>query len=130
FTNSYLTYRSVIVVRNDTPFVPDIAALRERRFALVKGAAETERLLQRFPSLNAMYVDNVSDALDAVAAGKADATVGNIAVLYYNLREMNLGTLKVAAPADEEERRIYIAVRDDWPELVGSLNTGLAAVTP
>jgi signal transduction histidine kinase/ABC-type amino acid transport substrate-binding protein/BarA-like signal transduction histidine kinase len=129
FTTSYLTYRSVIVVRNDTPFVPDLAALRDRRFALVKGYAETDRLLRRYPALNVTYVNNVGEALNAVAIGQADATVGNIAVLYYKLREMGLANLKVAAPADEEERRIYFAVREDWPELVGILNKGLAAVS-
>jgi signal transduction histidine kinase/HPt (histidine-containing phosphotransfer) domain-containing protein/BarA-like signal transduction histidine kinase len=129
FSAPLLTYRSVIVVRNDTPFVPDISALLEQRFALVEKYAETETLKRQYPQLKVVPVATVAEALQAVAVGKADATVGNISVLHHKIREMGLTNLKVAAPTDDEERRVYFAVRDDWPELVGILNKGLAAVS-
>ena len=128
FTTPYMTFRSVIVVRNDMPFIPDISALLDRRFAVVSGYSETERLLQRYPALAVSYFANIEEALEAVAVGRADAVVGNIAVLHYKLREMGLTNLKVAAPTDDEEKRIYFAVRPDWPELVGILNKGLARI--
>ena len=129
FTSPYMTYRSVIVVRNDTPFVPDVAALRDQKFALVKGYTETATLVERYPNLEVQYYDTVGEALEAVAVGKADATVGNISVMHYKLREQGLTNLKVAAPMDDEEKRIYFAVREDWPELAGILNKGIAALS-
>ena len=122
--------RSVIVVRNDVPFVPDISALLDKTFALVTGYADTEALLQRHPGLKVLPVADVGEALEAVAIGKADATVGNIAVLHFKIRELSLANLKVAAPTDDQDRRVYFAVRDDWPELVTILNKGLATITP
>jgi signal transduction histidine kinase/CheY-like chemotaxis protein/HPt (histidine-containing phosphotransfer) domain-containing protein len=130
FTAPFLTYRSVIVVRDDVPFVPDITALLDKRFALVTGYTETHALLERYPALKVVPAADVGKALEAVALGKADATVGNIAVLHYKLRELGLANLKVAAPADDRDWRVYIAVRDDWPELVSILNKGLATITP
>jgi len=130
FTAPFLTYRSVIVVREDTPFVPDISALLDKTFALVTGYTETEALQERYPGLKVVPVATVAEALEAVALGKADATVGNIAVLHYKLRELGLANLKVAAPADDQDRRVYFAVRDDWPELVSILNKGLATIGP
>jgi signal transduction histidine kinase/CheY-like chemotaxis protein/HPt (histidine-containing phosphotransfer) domain-containing protein len=129
FTAPFMTYRSVIVVREDTPFIPDVSALRNKRFALVAGYTETDRLRERYPALDVMLVSTVSEALQAVAYGRADAAVGNITVMHHALREMGLTNLKVAAPTDDEERRVYFAVREDWPELVGILNKGLAAIT-
>jgi signal transduction histidine kinase/HPt (histidine-containing phosphotransfer) domain-containing protein/ActR/RegA family two-component response regulator len=130
FTAPYLVYRSVIVVREDTPFVPDISALLDKTFALVTGYVDTQALLERYPSLKVVPADDVGEALEAVALGKADATVGNIAVLHYKIRELGLANLKVAAPTDDQDRRVYFAVRDDWPELVSILNKGLATLTP
>jgi ABC-type amino acid transport substrate-binding protein len=130
FTAPFLTYRSVIVVRDDVPFVPDITALLDKTFALVTGYTETSALLERYPGLKVVPAPDAGQALEAVALGKADATVGNIAVLHYKLRELGLANLKVAAPTDDQDRRVYFAVRDDWPELVSILNKGLATITP
>ncbi len=130
FSAPFLTYRSVIVVRDDTPFVPDMSALLDKTFALVTGYADTEALLQSHPGLKVLPVADVGEALEAVALGKADAAVGSIAVLHYKIREIGLTNLKVAAPTDDQDRRVYFAVRDDWPELVGILNKGLATITP
>jgi two-component system, sensor histidine kinase and response regulator len=130
FTAPFLTYRPVIVVREETPFVPDISALLDKTFALVTGYSETKSLVERYPGIKVVPVETVAEALQAVALGKADATVGNIAVLHYKLRELGLANLKVAAPADDQDRRVYFAVRDDWPELVSILNKGLATISP
>jgi len=130
FTAPFLTYRSVIVVRDDVPFVPDVTALLDKTFALVTGYTETAALVERYPGLKVVPATDAGEALEAVALGKADATVGNIAVLHYKLRELGLANLKVAAPTDDQDRRVYFAVRDDWPELVSILNKGLATITP
>ena len=128
FSTPLMTYRSVVVVREDTPFVTDVAALRDRRFALVTGYPETGQLLQQYPALDVQQYPTVELALEAVASNRADAVVGNIAVLHYKLRELGLTNLKVAAPTDDEEKRIHFAVREDWPELAGILNKGLAGI--
>ena len=129
-TDAYLSFRSVIVVRDDTPFVADIGALVDRRFALVRGYADTEALRLRYPQLKVTEFDTVSEALQAVALGRADATVGNIAVLYFKIRELALSNLKVAAEADQREREVHFGVRKDWPELTSILNKGLAGIAP
>jgi signal transduction histidine kinase/HPt (histidine-containing phosphotransfer) domain-containing protein len=130
FSAPYLTYRSVIVVREGEPFVPDISALLDKTFALVTGYVDTQALVERYPDLKVVPANDVGEALNLVATGKADATAGNIAVLHFKIRELGLSNLKVAAPTDEQDRRVYFAVRDDWPELVSILNKGLARITP
>jgi len=130
FTQPYITFRSVVVVRNDVPFVPDMTALLNRRFALVRDYNETEIIRAQYPQLKVVLVETPDDALRVVSAGQADATVGNIAVLHYKIRQMGLTNLKVAAPTDERERLVYMAVRKDWPALAAILDKGLASITP
>jgi two-component system, sensor histidine kinase and response regulator len=130
FTQPYISFRSVVVVRDDVPFVPDMASLMGRRFVLVRDYNETELVRAQYPDLDVMLVDTPDEALRIVSGGQADATLGNIAVLHFKIRQMGLTNLKVAAPTDERERLVYMAVRKDWPELVGILDKGLASITP
>ena len=129
FTQPYIAFRSVVVVRDDVPFVPDMASLLGRRFVLVRDYNETELVRAQYPDLDVMLVDTPDEALRLVSAGQADATLGNIAVLHFKIRQMGLTNLKVAAPTDERERLVYMAVRKDWPELVSILDKGLASIT-
>jgi two-component system sensor histidine kinase/response regulator len=130
FTRPYISFRSVVVVRNDLPFVPDMTALVDRRFALVRDYNETEIVRAQYPQLKVLLVDTPDEALRVVSGGQADATIGNIAVLHYKIRQMGLTNLKVAAPTDEREREVHMAVRQDWPELVALLDKALASITP
>jgi PAS domain S-box-containing protein len=129
YTEPYITFRSVVVVRDDVPFVPDISALLGKRFALVRDYNETDLLRRQYPQMNVLLVESPDDALKLVSAGQADATVGSIAVLHFKIRLLGLSNLKVAAPTDEADRMVYMGVRKDWPELAALLNKGLASIT-
>jgi PAS domain S-box-containing protein len=130
FTQPYFSFRSVVVVRSDVPFVPDIDALLDRRFALVRNYNETGLMQSRYPGIDVRLVDSTEAALHAVAAGDADATIGNIATLHYKILQLGLTNLKVATTADNEIRHVQMAVRRDAPELVAILNKGLAVISP
>jgi len=130
FTQPYFSFRSVVVVRSDVPFVPSIESLLDRRFALVRNYNETDLMRSRYPQLDVRLVDSTEDALQAVSAGDADATVGNVAVVHYKILQLGLTNLKVATVADSNERFVQMAVRRDAPELVAILNKGLAAISP
>jgi PAS domain S-box-containing protein len=131
FTQPYFSFRSVVVVRNDVPFVPNIQSLLDRRFALVRNYNETNLMRASYPQLDAHLVDSTEEALQAVSAGEVDATIGNIAVLHYKILQLGLTNLKVATTADDgAERFVQMAVRRDAPQLVAILNKGLVAITP
>jgi PAS domain S-box-containing protein len=125
----YVSFRSVIVVRDDEPFISGIEDLKRRRIALVPGYAETADFDMRFPGYNKIMVASVEAAMVDVAAGRADAAVSNLAVVNWTIRTKALTNLRVAALYTDQERSVHLAVRKDWPQLVGILNKGLAAIT-
>jgi len=131
FTQPYFSFRSVVVVRNDMPFVPNLEALVDRRFALVRNYNETNLMRAAYPQIDARLVDSTEEALRLVSAGEVDATIGNVAVLHYKILQLGLTNLKVATTADSGvERYVQMAVRRDAPQLVAILNKGLAAISP
>ena len=69
FTQPYITFRSVVVVRDDAPFVPDMTALLGRRFALVRDYNETEIVRGQYPQLDVLLVDTV----DTLGSGVPNA---------------------------------------------------------
>lgn len=126
----YVSFRSVIVVRDDAPFVSGMGDLSTERIALVPGYAETADFSSRYPRHQVVNSATVEDALTAVATGRANATVGNLAVVNWVIRTKALTNLRIAALYSDEERSVHLAVRKDWPELAAILNKGLAAITP
>ena len=126
----YVSFRSVIVVRDDASFISGMGDLIDRRIALVPGYAETADFAERYPRHQQVPATSLDDALTQVATGRADATVGNLAVVNWAIRTKALTNLRIAALYTEQERSVHFAVRKDWPELTAILDKGLAAITP
>ena len=130
FTQPYLRFRSVIAVRNDVTDIDDTESLRKARIAIGRGHAERETLRQRYPTTPVVEVASARDALAMVASGRADATIGNVAVISHYIQSLGLGNLKIAAPFFDDERPLRFGVRSDWPELVSLLDKALADLDP
>jgi PAS domain S-box-containing protein len=130
YSQPYATFPIVILAREDHPFVAGMQDLAGKKIALVDAYAVTSQVRSRYPDVShKMYPDPLS-ALQAVAAGQADATVMNLAVATHLIKKNNLANIKVAAPTDIEMPGLSLAVRRDWPELVGILDKVLASITP
>jgi len=130
FTRVYVKFPFVVVTRRDHPVVDCVSELSDKRVALVQDYAATELTLLHNPAVEPLYVDSVEQALQAVAFGRADATVGELASLDYYMQEGVLANLKVAGAASFQAYGLRMAVRDDWPVLASILDKALATVTP
>ena len=127
FTQSYLKIPIVLVTRVDMPFVSGIEGLAGKRFAIIANAPMANKLKTEHPELNYLETKNLSEALQAVADGEADATLGNNASLTYYIRRGNIKGLKVVASLPET-LDLSFGVRKDWPLFVSILNKALATI--
>lgn len=126
YSDSYINSRRVIITRAEAPFVTELDDIKTWKVA-VQAASSNEGYLKDHTSIQPILVNSVQEGLVALSGGTVDAFVGNIGASAYWIRELNITNLKVAAPVSEG--KLHVAVRKDWPILIGIINKGLATVT-
>ncbi|WDE01099.1 response regulator [Thalassomonas actiniarum] len=133
FSQAYKVSVNVIVTRRDESEIAGLADLDGRKVAAVKGDAAISILTKELPEVAILLVENNESALKAVALGKADATVNELAVVNYLSRKLLLNNLHIAAELQARQgtaHNYHLAVRKDWPELASLLNKAMASVKP
>jgi len=129
FTKPYLVTPSVIIVRNEAPFLTGIDDLAGGTVAVVNGFYTQERLYRDHPHLQLRVEPTVLEALTAVSMGRADAYLGDLASATHYIRNAGLTNLKVAARTEYGSDEISMAVRKDQPLLRDILDKALASVS-
>ena len=130
FTNPYLSFPCVIITRKHTPFIGGLRDLYGQKVSIERDYCTHEDLQTDYPAIDLYVVDSTLEALEALSLGKADAYVGNLATASYQIQKEGLTNLKVAAPTSFSNYDLKLAVRSDWPEMIGILNKCLASITP
>lgn len=120
----------VIFTRMDNLGIASMESLHGKTLVLLRAGSIADQIKAEHPTINILWVDQVIDALDAVATGAADAYIGNLTVATYLIREQHIDNLMVIGPAPYRDLEIAIAVREDWPELTDIINKGLANLSP
>lgn len=117
----YLDFPIMIVTREGAPTMAGRDDLAGKRVLANTTREPIRRLLAQVPGAVAVPADTEEEGLRRLAAGEADAFVGNLASVDYLIREQFLGQLKVAAPTGEAEA-IAIGVRRELAPLLPLVN--------
>jgi PAS domain S-box-containing protein len=131
FTSSYASNPNVILSRRDTPY-DSLGQLMGKKVAVPKGFYLEEILEREYPEIIIHTEKNVLDSMNAVATGKADAVVGEVAIFNYLMSEHTMFGLSVSPPvkiADYDTSRLAIAIHKTQPHLHSILQKAMAAVT-
>jgi len=128
FTEPYIEFPIVIFSPKEAPLVNAFPDIANGRIAVVEGYAAHEFLNSDHPNLKLILFPTVSEAIEAIALGEVDWFVNDLATGSYAIEQQGLTTLKVAA-STEYKMSLAMAVRKDYPELVGILNKTLNVIT-
>jgi signal transduction histidine kinase/FixJ family two-component response regulator len=131
FTKPYLHYVNVIVTRDDFGFVTGLRDLAPERVGVVKGHSSQQLAARAYPNYSVTAYSDLLEGLMAVSTGKADGLLDDIFPIVFNIRYHQISNLKIATPVEKvlQPRGFSIAVRKDWPELVGILDKVLANIS-
>lgn len=130
FSMPYFKYPLVIYTRDDFPLITGIESLQRNKITAVKDYFIYDVTKQYYPGLDLTEVDTSRDGLMAVSVGRADAFIGDIASVTFQIRKHSIPNLKIAAPAGFTNPGHSFAVRKDWPELVSMINKVMDTISP
>ncbi len=135
FTHEYIIAPWVIFTRSDADFVSSIEDLKGKTVSVEEGFVIHEKLKRDYPGINLKVAsakqENYAEIpIRELSTGLVDAYIGNLMMTAYMIQSNGYSNIKVAAPTPFDNHNQAMAIRNDWPELVGIINKTLAAMTP
>jgi two-component system, NarL family, sensor histidine kinase EvgS len=127
FTAPYLHFPVAIFAPVNAPFLGGLDALTGKRVVVIKDHATQEWLQRDYPEMPLVTSPNTQAALRAVADRDVDALVDNLVTTSQAIGRSGLTQIRMAGNTPYEFA-LSMAVRQDWPILVGILEKALAAI--
>ncbi|MGM0452424.1 MAG: transporter substrate-binding domain-containing protein [Thermodesulfobacteriota bacterium] len=129
FTFPYMTLHGAIVVRKKTTGIRDIADLKGRQAAVMKGDNAEEFLRRKKRGIDIVTTSTFEDALQGLSEGQYDAVFIQRIVALRLLQQTGLTNLKIVnRPVEEFQQKFCFAVRQGDRETLSLLNEGLSIV--
>ncbi|MCF7983799.1 MAG: transporter substrate-binding domain-containing protein, partial [Thiohalocapsa sp.] len=129
FSDPYERYPIAIAGAANAGLFAGTASLAGRRVAVGRNYSAHYLLKARSPGIDFVLVDNTRAALEAVAAGRADAAVDILPVLHQHIEGFPPGRVKLLGVTDVEFPLQVMVSRQHAP-LVPVINRAIAAITP
>ena len=132
YTKPYAFNPNSILSRREAPY-DDLEQLSGKTVALPKGFFYEEILKRDYPRIKLHLVKNVAESMKAVAFGKADAALGELAVFNYLLdREMMTGLVLSGEVklGGANYSQLNISTRKELPVLITILTKAMNIVAP
>lgn len=116
FTDTYMVSPIVLVTTIDKPFIDNIADVTQNKIGIIRGYSVAEILKSKYPDINIVEVDNISDGLKKVEKGELFGYIDNMSTSGSNLQTDFYGILKVSARLNINDE-FTIGSRSDEPLL-------------
>lgn len=131
FTNQYISYPSVIITKENAPFIGGIKDLSQKKVSLVKNQFIYSLLKNKYDHLNLHIIEteNAEEDLQAVSFGRADACLMDLGVASYFIQKLRITNLKIAAPTELDNIKLTMGIREDWPILQSIIQKTLNTIS-
>jgi len=129
FTEPLLEDPNVLITREDTPFISDVAQLQNVGIALPRGTAMAERFARDFPHIRIIGTASEQEALQLVVDRKADMSLRSLVVAAHTIRSEGWFNLKISGEVPGYHNQLRMGVLKSETTLRDILNKGVASIT-
>ena len=129
FTNKYITIRDYVITNTNNTTIDSIDDINGKTVAIIKGYAQDEIFLKKYPNVKIYYVDTFIKSLDAVITKKADFIVSNIAIVNYHIKKNNLTELEPKFYFGADGSELHMAVGHHNKILQNIIQKSLKSIT-
>ncbi|MGI2036523.1 EAL domain-containing protein [Shewanella frigidimarina] len=127
---SPIVYKSLVIIgKKNKHHIHNRSDIANKTIALVKGYQYTDKIIDEFPSVTPLLVDNMREAMEAVQANQADAAITFFAAANYYQLKYSFSDLKFVAFYEKNNANESIAVRNDFPILASIMQKGLSSLS-
>jgi len=131
FTNPYISNPNIIVSQIKDK-IESMQDLDGKTVSFPKGFFYEEVLTNNYPQIKRFPVKSTLDSLEAVSSRKADAAIGENAVINYLINKHHLADLAVSGEVtigSPDLANLRLGIRKDWKLLHSVLNKAMKKIT-
>lgn len=129
FTKPYMKIPIAIFAQWDVTYLAGPRELSGKKVAVVAGYAVNDWIPEDFPKIRLVRVKNAKEGLSLLERGEVFAFIDNMLVVSYYLAKLKVANVKIAGETPYLNAQ-SMAVRKDWPILVGILQKALDSISP
>lgn len=130
YTTPYHISAVITVTRANQPVIFDLSELNGKRIAISASSTFRPLLARHVPDSPIVTIRSAKEALEKVADGSVDATVGTQTYLAPYLQRQYEGVLQISGVINGMTSEISMAVRDSDALLYSIVQKSLASITP
>lgn len=124
FTQPYLRSPLIIATRMSTLFITDPQDVIVKPFGITKGYAYIEILKKKYPNINLVEFESLSEGLNALREGEIFGYIDNLITTGYAIQKSYYGELKIAGKFDDKWE-LGVGTRNDEPQLLTIFNKAI-----
>ena len=130
FTEPYVSNPPVVIARKPSD-IKQFNDLKGREVCIPEGFFYQEVLRRKYPAIAIETAANQEDCLKVVSEGRADATLGGVAIQAHLISKLFLSNLEAVAGISDPDivNDLRIGVRSDWPIFRNILDKAIASVS-
>ena len=128
FSEPYRDTQTIIVDNGEGQFIGSLNHLRGKRVAVEKGYFTQELLEKKYPQIQLVLANNITEALIFVQEGKADAYVGDMSAINYAIKMNGFDTLRFSGQTEFSSQH-HFAFPKAQSELASIITKAMASVS-
>ena len=128
FTKPYIINDIIIVMKKEHKYVEGLNAIKDKKIGITKDYGYIKQIKKKYPNINFIAVNTVSEGLTAVSIGKIDAFICTFALGSYTTTTMGISNIKIVGKT-EFTTSLGLGVREDYAPFVNILNKAIDAIS-